>query len=245
MIQNIKNLVSENIVQINRWRITYCFLLFGRLNTWQTPDFSEEGRVWFIRQPICCLIDYLFVLNESDEMTKISCKYRQVVPAYNYTKMALQTVLNISRVLYNLQMHFLLYLNIKYWGAWVAQMVEWAFDSWFWLRSSSQGHEIKPPNGLCAGYGFCLRFFPSPSAPPNPYPHVCTLTLSLSKKTKQKKPHKILTTAPSGRWWMNCSSLRFKRSRVTQDTLVSKWPRQDPKVGCFISTVIIPVKNIF
>ena len=42
----------------------------------------------------------------------------------------------------------------------------WASDSWFWLMSWSQGHEMKPSIGLCAEHGVFLRFSPSPTAPP-------------------------------------------------------------------------------
>ena len=45
--------------------------------------------------------------------------------------------------------------------------VGWAYDSWFWLGSWSQGHEIKPHVGLCGQCRVCLRFSLSlsPSTP--------------------------------------------------------------------------------
>lgn len=56
----------------------------------------------------------------------------------------------------------------------------WVSDSWFWLRSWSQGWEIQPCVGLCTEHGVCLRFF---------FPHSLPFShhaLSLSKKNKNK-----------------------------------------------------------
>ena len=55
--------------------------------------------------------------------------------------------------------------------------VVWVFDSWFWLRSWSQGHEIEPHIRLCTPRGVCLRFF-LPLPLPSPYPHSYSFSLS-------------------------------------------------------------------
>ena len=61
------------------------------------------------------------------------------------------------------------------WDIWVAQSVN--SPTWFWLRSWSQGHEIKLCIGLLTGHGsclvFCLSLCPSP---------VLSLALSQEKK---------------------------------------------------------------
>ena len=54
--------------------------------------------------------------------------------------------------------------------------VGWASDSWFRLRSWSQGRGIKPHTGICAEYGTCLRFSLS-------------LSLSLSLSPSALFPH--------------------------------------------------------
>ena len=55
--------------------------------------------------------------------------------------------------------------------------VSWASDSWFPLRSWSQGHGIKPQVGLCVECGACSRFSLFLSLGPSP-----PLALSLSLK---------------------------------------------------------------
>ena len=79
--------------------------------------------------------------------------------------------------------------------------VSWAYDSWFWLRSWSQGHEIEPWGRLCAEHGACLRFSFSPSVP---LPCFCSLSLSLSLSCSLSlslKQTQQLTKSPV-MWWI-------------------------------------------
>ena len=60
------------------------------------------------------------------------------------------------------------FLNSGLWGFLGGPVGEAAADSWFQLRSWSQGCEIKPHVGFCAGYllkilSLSLSFCPSPS----------------------------------------------------------------------------------
>ena len=66
--------------------------------------------------------------------------------------------------------------------------VSWASDSWFWLRSQSQGCEIKPRVRLFTECGACLRFSLSLSlsAPPS---LVCPLAVSLNNNNKKRQGH--------------------------------------------------------
>ena len=59
--------------------------------------------------------------------------------------------------------------------------VGWTSNSWFRLRSWSQGHEIEAHFGLHTQQGVCLQFPLSRSSAPLPA-HTCLCTLSLSLK---------------------------------------------------------------
>ena len=63
------------------------------------------------------------------------------------------------------------------WG-YLGGSVRWVSDSWFQLRSWSQGCGIKARIRLCTEHGACLRFSLSP---PLPFSPVCVCSLSLSK----------------------------------------------------------------
>ena len=75
----------------------------------------------------------------------------------------------------------------------------WAFDSWFWLSSWSQGHEIEPCIWLCAGHGACCRFslFLCPASSPPKWLGLSlknnqpTLDWSKKKKSPIKSKHTL------------------------------------------------------
>lgn len=75
-------------------------------------NFSEEGRMWFIGQPMYWLLNYLFLLNESDRMTEISCQYGWVVPACNHTRTALHIAPMLAEYLITYKARSF-YLNIN------------------------------------------------------------------------------------------------------------------------------------
>ena len=62
-----------------------------------------------------------------------------------------------------------------------------SIDSWFWLRSWSQGCEIKFPVRLCAQREACLRFSLSPSALLTTHALTLCLSLSVSQISKSLK----------------------------------------------------------
>lgn len=65
------------------------------------------------------------------------------------------------------------YKNLIYRGVWVAHLV--VSNSWFQLKSQSQGGEIKPQVRLFAQQRVCF---------PSSFPFACVHTLSLSQKNK-------------------------------------------------------------
>lgn len=79
----------------------------------------------------------------------------------------------------------------------MAQSVKHLSDSWFLLRSCSQGREIEPAVRLCAGRGECLSLA-SPSLCPSPcHVHTYTHTLSHSLSLQGKKKKNSLGTRSS------------------------------------------------
>ena len=75
--------------------------------------------------------------------------------------------------------------------------VSWVSDSWFQLRSWSQGHGTEPGKGLCAKCGACLGFLLSSPLPPLSLPHTHMLSPS---QIKQKKFFKEQTVENFPNW---------------------------------------------
>lgn len=68
----------------------------------------------------------------------------------------------------------------------------WASNSWFRLRSWSQGWELEPCIGLCPLGRVCLKFFPSPSPLPSPFPFRSIKKINLKKRKRKSFDTKIL-----------------------------------------------------